>query len=219
MDQLSLLGGIPSQGVDDFDEETMAYYIKLTKSNYHLDEVVSALQKEIRRAHVYEAVYWAKELIRSGYSTYLWRRLFIIASEDIGLADDQAVLVLRALHESWLVATKKAKEESVTVEEAERASLITTHAVMRLARAPKNREVADANSVAELNYEAGERLEVPDYALDGHTDRGRKMGRGGDKAEAFFQAEGRKVNPEAQVDGNRFYHWLTKLFRDKGVIP
>lgn len=34
----------------------------LTPNGYYLDEVISALQKEIRRGKEYEAVYWAVEL-------------------------------------------------------------------------------------------------------------------------------------------------------------
>jgi len=33
-----------------------------TPRDYYLDEVISALQKEIRRYKEYEAVYWALEL-------------------------------------------------------------------------------------------------------------------------------------------------------------
>jgi replication-associated recombination protein RarA len=57
----------------------------LTRKGYYLDEVTSALQKEIRRCKEYEAVYWALELESFNYKA-LWNRLKVIASEDVGLA-------------------------------------------------------------------------------------------------------------------------------------
>jgi replication-associated recombination protein RarA len=188
-------------------------YQKLsTAGGYPLDEVISALQKEIRRAQVAQAIFWAKELIRSGYSAYLWRRLFVIVSEDIGLADDQCPALLQALYQNWLLVNKKAKDESITLEEQERSSLILVHAVMRLAYSAKNREVADANTVIDMEYAQGQRLQVPDYALDGHTARGRAAGRVGKKAEEFFQKEGRVIFPDVDVGAkNPFFQKLCAL--------
>lgn len=45
-----------------------------TKRGYYIDELLSALQKDIRRGNEYEAVFWAVEL--DGYSPWkLWDRL------------------------------------------------------------------------------------------------------------------------------------------------
>lgn len=57
----------------------------MTPKGYDLHEVISALQKELRRGKEYEAVYWASEL-ESFNPKLLWNRVRVIASEDVGIA-------------------------------------------------------------------------------------------------------------------------------------
>jgi replication-associated recombination protein RarA len=155
----------------------------LTRKGYYLDEVTSALQKEIRRCKEYEAVYWALELESFNYKA-LWNRLKVIASEDVGLANPIAPMLVNNLEASYLKAKEKEKGES---------ALFVVNAALFLARSPKSRMVGNlliAVSSAE------KRLEMPDYAIDKHTIRGRKMGRG---LEHFF-AEGAKTENQAFKD-------------------
>ena len=78
----------------------------LTKGGYHFDEVVSALQKDIRLGNVFNAVFWAKELDEfneetgSG-GTALWNRLKTISSEDVGIANPIAPVVIQVLAEQY----------------------------------------------------------------------------------------------------------------------
>ncbi len=53
-----------------------------TVRGYDLGEVVSAMQKAIRRGDARLAGYWAIELFESGYHGYAWRRLLTISAED-----------------------------------------------------------------------------------------------------------------------------------------
>ena len=55
-----------------------------------LKVAVSALIKTLRRGQEVEALYWARQ-IEARYAKYVWRRLRIFASEDVGLADPQAL--------------------------------------------------------------------------------------------------------------------------------
>jgi hypothetical protein len=73
----------------------------LTPGGYLAGEVASALQKEIRRGHEREALFWATELELKGNGQYVWKRLKIIASEDVGIADSNVAVQVRALHENW----------------------------------------------------------------------------------------------------------------------
>jgi len=68
------------------------------------------------------------------------------------------------------------------------------HAVWLLATAPKSR-IADWSSM--VRFSEPERRDVPDDALDKHTSRGRRMGRG---TEHFF-AEGTRLARFVPVDG------------------
>jgi len=154
-----------------------------TPKGYDLHEVLSALQKEIRRGKEYEAVFWAREL-ESFNPKALWNRLRVIASEDIGLADSLAPLIVDVLEKQYYDAVDRKNDSS---------RLFLVHAVLYLARSPKSRIVDNLLAVV---YNDEERHEIPDYCRDMHTIRGRKMGRG---LEHFF-AEGAKLEKQAFED-------------------
>lgn len=80
-----------------------------TKNGYKLDEVVSALQKEIRRGNELMASYWAFELNESGYWRYCFRRLQVISGEDIGLANPDAMILVSSTYSSLLAQDKVKK--------------------------------------------------------------------------------------------------------------
>lgn len=155
-----------------------------TPGGYLNGEVASALQKAIRRGNEREALFWASELDLAGYPGYVWKRLRIIASEDVGLADTEAVIAVRALYENWLEHKKATKESE---------PLALIHAVLLLARAKKSGVVVHAW----MTFYEGDRQamapEIPDHALDMHTARGRKMGRG---KQHFLDTAGRLENEE-----------------------
>jgi replication-associated recombination protein RarA len=142
-----------------------------TPRGYSAPEITSALQKAIRRSDDQQAVFWAVELDRAGYTKYLWRRLLIITSEDIGLANPELPAQIWALHQMHTeLAAWKNKNGP------ERLPLV--HAVLLMARSPKSRMVDHALHV---EYSINDRkFEVPDEALDMHTRRGRQMGHGDD---------------------------------------
>lgn len=139
------------------------------RNGYAFGEVASALQKAVRRGNETDALYWAVELDISGYSEYLWKRLRIMSSEDVGLAEPMMPATVRALYESWLELHRKK-------DDGERLFLI--HAVLLLVRARKSRLVDNCLIASYGNHLAGK--EIPDYALDKHTLRGKSMGRGFD---------------------------------------
>jgi replication-associated recombination protein RarA len=169
-----------------------------TKHGYALDEVVSALQKSIRRADADAAMFWAVELNESGYGAYCWRRLMIIAAEDVGLADPFAAVLVHALHGNSLVHWQNMRGDRETKSRARWDGLSLLEAVAYLARCAKNRETADAYSVIERRMALGELLDIPDVALDVHTRRGRSMGRD----ERHFQQQGRRIALYRPIDGD-----------------
>ena len=65
-------------------------------------------------------------------------------------------------------------------------------AILYLARAPKNREVDEFKNHIEKRKREGWGPEVPDFALDVHTKRGREMG----KTEADWLKEGAEIKGE-----------------------
>ncbi len=142
----------------------------VTVNGYPLDEVVSALQKEIRRSKEVEALFWANELIDSGYCKYLFRRLFIICSEDCSPTETHLPPLLWSLYRMTETLVKDTTGGTWQTPE----KMCATHAVLLLARAKKNRIVDDLHNVIAGKREQGWRLEVPKYAKDKHTGSGRQ---------------------------------------------
>jgi replication-associated recombination protein RarA len=154
----------------------------LTARGYEIYELLSALQKDIRRCNEYQALHWAIEL-ESFNPKMLWNRLIVIASEDIGIAEPIATILIDVLEKQYFDALERKNGSK---------RLFLVHAVLYLARSPKSRIVDDLLVTAYGNIKAGEKLEIPDYALDNHTLRGKKMGRD----IKFFLEEGSKVENE-----------------------
>jgi replication-associated recombination protein RarA len=154
---------------------------------YYLYELLSALQKDIRRGKEYEAVFWAVELESFDPRT-LWNRLRVIASEDISIANQIAPLVIDVLEKEYYTAYNPKKPEKDSYR------LFLVHAVLFLARSRKSRIVDDLLNVVygEMQHE-DKKLPIPDYALDKHTERGKKMGRGFE----YFFSEGNRLSNEA----------------------
>lgn len=167
------------------------FFTQSTARGYQMGEVVSALQKSIRRGDEAQATWWAAELDQSGYAGYAWNRLQIICSEDVGPAWPEGPAVIGALHTMWEATAARKNQHR-----PER--LFLTHAAMLLAQAPKSRRVDEA---AWANYgTAGQYFDVPDYALDMHTARGRAMGRG----EEHFDTEASVLVNETTWDDNPY---------------
>jgi replication-associated recombination protein RarA len=127
-----------------------------TANSYMFSEVASAFQKSIRRGLEEEALYWGTELDKSGYGEYAWKRMRIIVSEDIGLAEPVMPAVLWSLYQMWLAQRKK-KDEKHNPER-----LFLVHGILLLVRAKKSRIVDHAT----ITYYAGAlpHQEIPDYA-------------------------------------------------------
>jgi replication-associated recombination protein RarA len=142
-----------------------------TIRGYSFNEVASAFQKCIRRGLEEDSLYWAAELDRSGYGEYVWKRIRMITSEDIGLAEPNLPANIYALYETWSF-TKKKKDERCP----ERMFMV--HAILLLVRAKKSR-ICDHSKMWAWSDHIPYR-EIPDVALDKHTWAGKKMGRGFD---------------------------------------
>lgn len=166
---------------------------QLTKNGYDLWEASSAIQKSIRRGDEDTALFFTAELWLSGFGEYVWKRLRIISSEDVGLAEPNISANIQALYQMYVEQTKKSDGKH----SPERLFLV--HAVLMLCRARKSRLV----DWTLVTYFAGhdgrgnKLLAIPDVALDKHTSRGRKMGRG---FEHFFK-EGTKLENHTPMEG------------------
>lgn len=133
-----------------------------------VDQLVSVLQKEIRRSNVDNAVLAAYEMHTTSpeVARHLWRRLRIIAVEDVGMGAPMAPVLLRELQADY---------------EASGGSdwMQVVHAVRYLALAHKDRTSSEHADYVRTMVEAGDlHVTVPDHALCVHTRAGQLMGRG-----------------------------------------
>ncbi len=143
--------------------------------DYEFDEVASAMQKMIRRGKEYEACYWAYILHHSGYGQYVWRRLIIISAEDVGNGDPNAAILVNACATNWERLHKHTKDVNLS------KCLLVIQSVLYLCRCKKVREVDSLANLLNERFNRGERIEIPEIAIDPHTQQGKLLfGRFGD---------------------------------------
>lgn len=122
----------------------------------HYDQI-SALIKSVRGSDADAGLYWMARMLEAGEDPrFLARRMVILASEDIGLADPQALLVAEAAARAV---------EYVGLPEA---ALNLAEAVIYLARAPKSNAVVIALGRAQADVRSGATQEVPTHLRDAH---------------------------------------------------
>jgi putative ATPase len=122
-------------------------YDKQGEDHYNL---ISALIKSVRNSDVNAALYWLARLIAGGADPlFIARRLCILASEDVGLADPQAMVQAAAAAQiTHLIGFPE-------------ALFPLSQATIYLARAPKSNAVLRAFSAASADAEATAREPVP----------------------------------------------------------
>jgi replication-associated recombination protein RarA len=161
--------------------------MKEKRFGYSPYDLVSALQKDIRRGNEYEALFWAVKLESLGEKKVreTWNRLKVIASEDVGPANPIMPLVIETLEKQYYDAKKR---------QSDAYRLFLTNAIVILARSEKSRIVDDLLNLVygEILHE-DKKLPLPDYTFCGHTSRGKRLGRG---VEYFF-TEATKLSNEA----------------------
>lgn len=152
------------------------YELKLI-NDYKFDETVSALQKCVRRGREFDACYWAAILYKSGFSKYLARRLRVIAHEDVGIANPQALLLANQLYQdSTYRKVDKKFEES---QERSDGFLQYANLIVLMCRGKKTRMADEITNLIfeEIEKNASSR-ELEELFLDVHTDKGKsKYGR------------------------------------------
>jgi hypothetical protein len=140
-----------------------------------LDVATSALQKSIRRGEEADAAYWALQIERR-YPWHLWRRLAIIACEDVGLGEPRAIVVVescRSAYAQHLLGPERRKSGSGASRGRPDGDLLV-FPVLFMCRANKNREADHLKNAVEMLRQEGWRPPVGDHVLDVHTAEGRK---------------------------------------------
>jgi putative ATPase len=130
-------------------------------------DVTSALIKSIRGSDADAALHYLARMAEAGEDPrFLARRLLILASEDIGLADPSAL------------QTAVAAAQAVQIVGWPEASITLAQAVIALALAPKSNSVVKAIGAALGDVRAGLVGPVPPELRDAHYAGARKLGHG-----------------------------------------
>jgi putative ATPase len=171
-------GRLYHQGVDD-----------------HYDQA-SALIKSVRGSDPDAGLYWLARMLDAGEDArFIARRLVILASEDVGMADPEALVVADAAARAV---------EMVGLPEA---SLNLAQAVVHLACAPKSNRVTVALSRAREDVRSGARSDVPTHLRDAHYRQAGEIGHGTGYRYPHDEPEGwveQQYRP-AEVEGHVYY--------------
>jgi replication-associated recombination protein RarA len=174
-----------------------------TINGFAVDELRSVLQKSIRRGIVEEAILAAYELYMTGPETeeLLWRRLEIIATEDVGYGLIMAPLLIEALNAQRLRIPHNGDR-----------FFYTAHAVRLLATAKKDRTSMELGAWAASVTSRGERqVKIEDYQVDFHTRRGTLMGRG---REHWWKSGGSVLKNQIPGLDSRWGKYLNRLLEE-----
>ncbi len=120
-------------------------------------DTISAFIKSMRASDEKSAMYWLAKMLHAGEDfRFIARRIVIFASEDVGLADSEALPLA--------IATQQAVEFVGMPE----ARIPLTHAVAYMCRAKKSREAYDALNAATEKIEMEQTRRVPEHLKNKH---------------------------------------------------
>jgi putative ATPase len=165
-------GAATARGSQTIDLETAETAVDQAAVRYdrqgdqHYD-VTSAFIKSIRGSDADAAVHYLARMMEAGEDPrFIARRLVILASEDIGLADPTAL------------TTAVAAAQAVQLIGMPEARLNLAQATIALAVAPKSNAVIKAIDAASADVRAGKIGPVPPHLRDAHYAGARKIGHG-----------------------------------------
>ena len=152
-------------GLADAEAAVDAKAVRYGRDGHY--DVISAFIKSIRGSDADAGLYWLARMLEAGEDPrFIARRLVILASEDVGMADSGALLVADAAARAV---------EFVGLPEAQ---LNLAHAVVRLATAPKSNRVTTALGAALADARVAGSGEVPAHLRDAHYGGATGLGHG-----------------------------------------
>lgn len=158
-------GSSPQVTLDDVEAALGTKALRYGRDEHY--DVASAFIKSIRGSDPDAGLYWLARMLEAGEDArFIARRLVILASEDIGMADPQSLLVADAAARAV---------EFVGLPEAQ---LNLAQAVVHLASAPKSNRVTVALGRARADVRERAGGEVPIHLRDAHYRGAAHLGHG-----------------------------------------
>ena len=151
----------------DIEEALQRRIVRYDKAGDTHFDVISAFIKSVRGSDVDASLYWLHLMLEGGEDPeFIVRRMIVLASEDIGLADPNALL--QAVAASQALAHVGLPE----------ASYALTQAAIYLAAAPKSNSVGDAIGAARAAVLDGPASAVPPHLRSTGYAGAEKLGHG-----------------------------------------
>ncbi len=169
---LEAAAGIANENEFQISEEVVSQAAQHAIVHYDKDgdqhyDIISAFIKSMRGSDVDAALHYLARMIAAGEDPrFIARRIVILASEDIGMADPTAL------------QTALAALQAVSLIGMPEASLTLAHAVIHASLAPKSNSVAVAIELAMADVNQGRGGDVPAALRDAHYFGATKMGHG-----------------------------------------
>jgi putative ATPase len=193
--------GADAVGSRTIDDEAVAQAVDKAAIRYDRDgdqhyDVISAFIKSVRGSDVQAALHYLARMIAAGEDPrFIARRLVILASEDIGLADPSAL------------QTAVAAADAVAFIGMPEGRINLAQAVIALALAPKSNAVVMAVDAALADVNAGRVGLVPAHLRDAHYAGAKKIGHGQGYVYAHDEPHGiaaQQYLPD-ELTGSRYY--------------
>jgi putative ATPase len=202
--EVGVLSALPSKPGPSAPDQTIHFTLELAQDSIqrkHLDydatgdahyDVASAFIKSMRGSDPDAAVYWLARMLEAGEDPrFIARRVVICASEDIGNADPQALVVAAAALQAV---------EFVGLPECQ---LALSQAVTYIASAPKSNASTSAISKAREDVRQGRTLPVPLHLRDTNYRGAEQLGHTGYQYSHNF--EGGWVEQQYLPEDRRYY--------------
>ncbi len=174
-----------------------------TKHGLDADLVISALQKCIRRGDEATAMRMAYELYVTStfHEEKMWNRLLVISIEDIGFGDPMASVIVKNLNDL---------RKEFAYGDGDR-SIFFLYAIRYLCKCKKERSTDHIKNIIMRESEKGQVPEIPDFAVDMHTIKGRAMGRD----VFYFLDEASKVMPQWEGYDDSYRQQLYQMCKEE----
>jgi putative ATPase len=159
--------GLRSIDLSAIEEALQHRALLYDKSGDQHYDLISALHKSLRGSDPDAALYWLGRMLEAGEDPlYIVRRLVRFASEDVGVADPQALVIAVAA------------QQAVHFVGLPEGNLALAEAVVYLAAAPKSNSLYQAYSRVQEDIQQGRNESVPLHLRNPVTDLMRRMGHG-----------------------------------------
>jgi putative ATPase len=194
--ELTAARGSNRVSMDDAQQALVRRAIRYDKKQDRHYDVISAFIKSMRGSDPDAALFWLFEMIERGEDPrFIARRMIVLASEDIGLADPQALVVATAAAQA---------NEYVGLPES---AFALAQAAVYLSLAPKSNAILRAMVKAREDI-AARSYDVPQHLSDSDKSRARKLAREGKGYKYPHNFPGAEVEQEyrpPELEGKKYW--------------